>query len=333
MRRIRTFVAKSPISGLTAVCFAALACAVPTLAQQYPSRVVTVIVPYPAGGPSDQVARQIAPALSEKLRQNFVVENVSGGGTTIATARVARAAPDGYTLLLHNLQISANGSLYRNLPFDVEKDLTPIIFVNHNPLVLIGRKTLEPNTFGGLVAYMKSHVLKIAHPGVGATGHLATSLLLQAAQVNANLIPYRGAAPAIQDIIGGHVDLFFAAPQSVVELAAAGEVKTYGITAKEKSPQFPAAESFVKELGPKLEIRYWHALFAPAGTAADIVEKVNALMQQIVADPAIVKAWAATGVAPYPENERSVAAARAMLKSEIERWGQVVRDNHIEGQM
>ena len=123
-----------------------LACAAPSAAQQYPSRVVTIIVPYPAGGPTDQLARVLAPALSDKLGQNFIVENVSGGATAIASGRVARAAPDGYTLLLHNLQISANVSLYHNLPFDTEKDLTPVIFINNNPLVLIGRKTLEPNT-------------------------------------------------------------------------------------------------------------------------------------------------------------------------------------------
>jgi tripartite-type tricarboxylate transporter receptor subunit TctC len=111
--------------------------------------------------------RVLAPALSDKLGQNFIVENVSGGATTIATGRVARAAPDGYTLLLHNLPISANVSLYHNLPFDTEKDLAPVIFINHNPLVLIGRKTLEPNTLKELIAYMKSKVLKMAHPGVG----------------------------------------------------------------------------------------------------------------------------------------------------------------------
>src|SRR2546430_2370328 len=130
---------------LVVVAFLALfVWATPSLAQQYPSRVVTIIVPYPAGGPTDQLARVLAPALSDKLGQNFIVENVSGGATTIATGRVARAAPDGYTLLLHNLQISANVSLYNNLPFDTEKDLTPVIFINNNPLVLIGRKTLEP---------------------------------------------------------------------------------------------------------------------------------------------------------------------------------------------
>jgi tripartite-type tricarboxylate transporter receptor subunit TctC len=146
-------------------------------AQQYPSRAVTILVPYPAGGPTDQLARVMGPALSEKLGHPFIIENVSAGGTTIATARVARAAPDGYTLLLHNLQISANVSLYHNLPFDTEKDLTPIIFVNNNPLVLSGRKTLRPDTLKDLIAMMRTSVLKMAHPGAGATGHLATCLL------------------------------------------------------------------------------------------------------------------------------------------------------------
>src|SRR5919204_3567451 len=123
-----------------AVFIAGLACAAPAPAQQYPNRVVTIIVPYPAGGPTDQLARVLAPALSDKLGQNFILENVSGGATTIATGRVARAAGDGYTLLLHNLQISANGSLYHHLPVHTEKDLTPILFINNNPLVLIGRK-------------------------------------------------------------------------------------------------------------------------------------------------------------------------------------------------
>jgi putative tricarboxylic transport membrane protein len=304
--------------------------AAPGVAQQYPQRTVTVIVPYPAGGPTDQLARMLAPALSEKLGQNVIIENVSGGATTIATARVARAAPDGHTLLLHNLQISANVSLYKNLPFDTEKDLTPIIFINNNPLVLVGRKTLEPSTLKELIAYMKTKAVKFAHPGAGATGHLATSLVAQEAKVTVDLIPYRGAAPALQDIIGGHVDLFFATPQSVVEQVASAQMKAYGITAKEKSPQFPTAASFVQELGPKLEILYWHALFAPAGTPQPIVERLNSVLQEIMTDPALLKSWADTGVTPYPKDQRTTAAARMLLHSEIARWGQVVHDNHIE---
>lgn len=307
--------------------------AAPVLAQQYPSRNVTIIVPYPAGGPTDQVARVLAQALSDKLKQNFIVEDVSGGGTTIATNRVAKATPDGYTLLIHNLQISANVALYKNLPFDTEKDLTPVMFINHNPLLLVGRKTLEPNTLAELLAMMKKSTLKAATPGVGATGHLATSLLAQEAKVAIDLIPYRGAAPALQDILGSHVDLFFATPQSVLKQVAAGTMKAYGITSSEKSPDFPTAESFVKIFGPKLEILYWHALFVPTGTPEAVIDKLNATLQEIVSDPALIKSWAETGVTPYAKDKRTPAAGRAMLKSEIARWGQVVHDNKIEGPM
>jgi len=320
-------------------CKAAIALAVvsllvlvgPGLAQPYPNRAVTIIVPYPAGGPTDQVARVLAQALSDKLKHNFIVENISGGGTTIATARVAHAAPDGYMLLVHNLQISANVALYKNLTFDTEKDLTPVMFINNNPLVLVGRKTLEPNTLAELLALMKKQTLKAATPGVGATGHLATSLLAQQADVKIDLIPYRGAAPALQDIAGGHVDLFFATPQSVVEQVKAGQIKAYGITAEEKSSELPTAESFVKVFGPKLEILYWHALFAPGGTPDAIINILNGALQEIASDPAIVKSWADTGVTPYPKEMRSPAAARTLLKNEIARWSQVVHDNNIQG--
>ena len=314
-----------------AICV--LTAATAAQAEQYSGHTVTILVPYAAGGPTDQLARQLAPALADKLKQTVIVENVSGGGTLIATGRLARAAPDGHTLLLHNLQISANVSLYANIPFDTENDLTPVIFINQNPLVLAGRKTLAPNTLPELIGYMKGNDTKIAYPGVGATGHLATSLLLKEAQLKGNLVPYRAAAPALQDLLGGHVDLFFATPQSVMALAAAGSVKVYGITAREKSPQFPAADSFVQTLGPKLEILYWHALFVPAGTPDPIIEGLNAAIQDIVEDPATLKTWADTGVAPFPKDQRSPAAARAMLKGEIARWGQVVRDNNIQGQM
>jgi tripartite-type tricarboxylate transporter receptor subunit TctC len=307
--------------------------AVPGWAQTYPSKNVTIIVPYPAGGPTDQVARVLAQALQDKLKQNFIVENVSGGGTTIATGRVAHAAPDGYTLLIHNLQISANVALYKNVNYDTEKDLVPVIFINNNPLVLVGRKTLEPNNLTELLALMKNQTLKAATPGVGATGHLATTLLAQEAKIKVDQIPYRGAAPALQDIAGGHVDLFFATPQSVVQQVKAGQVKAYGITAKDKSPELPTADSFVTTFGPKLEILYWHALFAPGGTPDDVVNKLNATLQEIIADPAIVKSWADTGVSPYPKDQRTLTAARALLKSEIARWGQVVRDNNIQGPM
>ena len=318
---------KKTILATALLLSAGMACA---QAQVYPSRPVTLIVPYPAGGPTDQLARVVAPKFSAKLGQNFIVENVSGGGTTIATARVARAAPDGYTLLLHNLQISANVSLYPKLSFDTEKDLAAVAMINNNPLVLVGRKSLAANSLAELAAWMKTTTAKMAHPGTGSTGHLSTFLLAQATDVKVDHIPYRGAAPALQDIIGGHVDLFFATPQSVVEQIASGQMKAYGITSKERSKLLPDVPSFVQEFGPKLEILYWHALFAPAGTPAPIIAALNGVLLDAMDDPAIVKSWAETGVTPFPKEQRSPEAAQAMLKAEIQHWGQVVRDNKIE---
>ena len=172
-------------------------------AQNYPSRPVTLIVPYPAGGPTDQLARQIAPRFSARFGQNFIVENVSGGGTNIAGQRVARAAPDGHTLLIHNLQFSANVALYPTLPFDTEKDFIPVALLNNNPLVLTGRKSIPANSLAELATWMKSNTAKMAHPGTGSTGHLSTFLVAQAMGVKVDHIPYRVAAPALQDIIGG----------------------------------------------------------------------------------------------------------------------------------
>jgi len=301
-------------------------------AQSYPTHPVTIIVPYPAGGPTDQVARQIAPKLSAKFGQQFIVESVSGGGTNIAGQRVARSAPDGHTLYIHNLQISANVSLYKTLPFDTEKDFQPITMINSNPLVLVGRKTLPAGTLPELVAWMKAAnpPAKMAHPGVGSTGHLATFLLAQALGVKVDHIPYRGAAPMLQDALGGHIDLFFATPQQVVGQFASGAVKVFGITSKDTSPQFPGVASFVATYGPKLDISFWHILLAPAATPKPVVNALNGAMQEALKDPDILKVWAASGMAPYPAEQRTPEGAAAYLKQEIAHWGEVVRDNKIE---
>ena len=192
---------------VAALAASALAFAAPAYAQTYPNRTITIVVPYPAGGPTDETARVVAHSLSEKLKQNVIVENVTGGGTIIATNKVVKATPDGNTLLLHNLQISANVTLYKNLPFDTEKDLIPVMLINENPLFLVGNTTLAPNNLTELLALMKKQTLKAAIPGYGATGHLTTTLLAQVAKVSINQIPYRGAAPALTDLLGGHVDL------------------------------------------------------------------------------------------------------------------------------
>jgi tripartite-type tricarboxylate transporter receptor subunit TctC len=311
------------------VAFLFVTVAAPALAQQYPSRTVTIIVPYPAGGPADESARTLAQFLSDKLKQSFIVENVAGGNTIVGMEKVARSTADGTTLLFANLQISANVTLYKSLPFDTVKDFVPVMLVNRNPLILAGRTTLEPKTLPELVALMKKQQLKAAIPGYGATGHLATALFAQEAGAKLDLIPYRGAAPAVTDLLGGHVDLFFGTPQSFVQQVAAGSLRDYGITAANRMPEFPNAESLSKMLGPKLDVVYWQAIFAPAGTPDAVIKTLNSALQQAVSDPAIIKNWAAQDVSPFSPDQRSPAAAAAFLKSEIARWGQVIRDNDI----
>jgi tripartite-type tricarboxylate transporter receptor subunit TctC len=320
---------KNHLTVLVLAPLALLATLAPAAAQPYPSRNVTIIVPYPAGGPTDETARMIAQSLSSELKQSFIVEDIGGGGAIIGSEKVARAAPDGYTLLVHNLQITANVSLYENLPFDTLNAFTPVMLINRNPLVLVGRKTLEPSTLRDLLALMKQQRLKVAIAGYGTTGHLATTLLAQQAGVSIDQIPYRGAAPAVTDLLGGQVDLFFATPQSVVQHVAAGALKAYGVTSKDKLPEFPTAESFPLLFGPKLDVVYWQAMFAPKATPESVIGTLNKALQKAVSDPALVKIWSGEDVTVFPSDLRSPAAASALMHSEIARWGQVIRDNNI----
>ncbi len=319
------------IAAMLSFVLGLLAAAVPAAAQPYPNHTVTIIVPYSAGGPVDELARVIANALSAKLKQTFVVENITGASTITGTNRVAHAAPDGYTLLVHNLQISANATLYKSLPFNTEKDLAPVMFVYRNPLVLVGRPTLAANSLQELVALMKTQRMTSAIPGYGSTGHLATALFAQAAKAALEPIPYRGGAPMLTDVMGNQVDLSFGTPQQVGPFVAAGKLKAFGVTQADKIPQFPQADSFVALYGPKLEIQFWEALFAPGGTPDAVINTLNAALEDaVVTNPAILKKWETEGVSPFPKDQRSPAAGRTILTSEIARWGAVIRDNHIQ---
>jgi tripartite-type tricarboxylate transporter receptor subunit TctC len=317
------------IAAVLLAILGSLAAAAPVQAQKYPDRTVTIIVPYPAGGPTDETARMVGNFLAKKFGQNFIVENVTGGSSIIATNKLAKAAPDGYTLLVHNLQIAANITLFKDLPFNTEKDIKAVALINRNPLVLVGRPGLAPNNLKDLLALMKKERLKEALPGFGTTGHLTSTLFMQETKVKIDEIPYRGAAPAMTDLLGDHVDIFIGTPQSLSAQVRAGKLKAYGITSKEKSPLFPNAESLVNLLGPKFEIMYWQGMFAPAGTPEAVLKTLNAAVQEAVSDPAIVKTWANEGAMPFPNDQRSLAAADAMMKSEAARWGKIIKDNNI----
>ena len=298
-------------------------------AQDYPTRTITIIVPFPAGGPTDTTAREVANALTQKFKQTVIVEDVTGGGTTIATNKVAHAMPDGYTLLVHNVQISANDTLFKSLPFDTEKDLVPVMLINRNPLVLAGRKSLPANNYAELIALMKTTTLRTAVPGVGTLSHLTTTMFKEAAHVPLDQIPFRGATPAMQNVLGEHVDLIMATPQSIVPQVAAGKMKAYAVTGKETLPELPTAVSLVDALGPKFDVVYWQGLFAPAGTPQPVIAKLNAALQEAVSDPALLERWKKEGFEPFPKDQRSPDKARAFFEAEVASWGKVIRDNNI----
>jgi putative tricarboxylic transport membrane protein len=188
---------------------------------------------------------------------------------------------------------------------------------------------LAPSNLKELIALMQKESLKEALPGFGTTGHLTSSLFIQVTKAKLDQIPYRGAAPAMTDLLGDHVDLFIGTPQSIVGHVKAGKLKAYGITSKEKSPLLPQAESIPDLLGPQFEILYWQGLFAPAGTPAAVIKTVNTALQEAESDPSILKTWTAEGVSPFPKDERSQAAAVAKVKSETARWGKIIKDNNI----
>jgi tripartite-type tricarboxylate transporter receptor subunit TctC len=300
-------------------------------AQTYPSRLITIVVPYPPGGPTGETARLLAAGLAERLGQPVIVENVGGAGGNTGVARVVRAAPDGYTLLVHNMALATSVSLFPHLPFNVERDLTGVSLLNFSPVVIAGRKSLPANSLAELLAWMKATPnIAIAHGGTGNVGHLCGTLFANAAGVQVNMIPYRGGAQIMQDMIGEHFDLACPTVQSAIEPIRAGLIKGFAVTSREPYAPLPELPSLVQAGMPNLELQYWHGLFAPTGTPKTIIDTLNAATRAVLADPSTAAAWAKMGTLVYPEEGRSPAAASELVRSEAARWGKVIRDNKIE---
>ena len=303
-------------------------------AQTYPSRPVTLVVPFAAGGATDAIARILNDSMTQSLGQQVVVETVGGAGGMIGAARVARAAPDGYTILLHQVGLAAGMTLYPNPSFDAEKDLTGIGLVNTSSSVIAGRKALPPNNMAELVQWMKQpgQNTKVAHAGVGAFGHLCGVLFVQDVGATADQIPYRGGGPALNDLVAGHADLSCLSSAVIEPQVKGGNLKAYGIIGKARFAGLPAVPTLV-ELGYKnLDLDFWHILFAPTGTPRPIIDRLNAALRQALADTKVRDAFAKAGMEFYPAGQETPEIATAMLKSEIKRWGDVIRANKITAQ-
>lgn len=320
-----TFGVSIAIAGL-----AALLTGSPSYAQNYPEKPITLIIPFAPGGGTDAVARGLGPVLAAKIGQSIIIENISGSAGNIASTRVSRAAPDGYTLIMHNMAMALNVSLFRKLPFDAEKDFIPISFINNTPLVHVGRNSIPANTVPELVTWMKGNTTKYASPGVGSTGHIAAVLLMRAAGANADYIPYRGGGPALQDVIGGHVDITNVTLQNAIEPVKSGLVKGFGISSAARAKSLPQVPSLVQELGPSAEITFWNLVLAPAGTPKPIIDKIHAALEAAFTDKQLLDSWEQAGISLYPKDQRTPDAAKTMLRQEIARWADVIRDNKIE---
>jgi tripartite-type tricarboxylate transporter receptor subunit TctC len=321
----RTFVA------FVAACMFATGAA---SAQTYPNRPITLIVPYPPGGATDAISRIIQDAMSKSLGQQVVIENIGGAGGMIAAAKAARAAPDGYTILIHQVALAAGVTMYQNLSFDALKDFTTIGLINTAASAWSARADLPPNNFKELVNWMKEpgRNAKIAHPGVGSFGHLAGVLVAQELGAAVTQVPYRGAGPALNDLLAGQVDM---SSQSAVQsgpLIKAGKLKAYAIIGRGRFAGLPDLPT-MGELGySKLNLDFWHMLLAPAGTPRPEIERLNAALRFAMADARVKQTFAEGGMDPFPPGEATPEAAAALLKREIALWGDVIRANKITAQ-
>jgi tripartite-type tricarboxylate transporter receptor subunit TctC len=306
---------------------AALAFALAATAQEYPSRTITVIVPFAAGGPTDTVARLISQSMSKSLGQTVIVENVAGAGGTIGVEKVARSKPDGYTLLLMHIGISTAPSLYRNLRFDPQKDLEPIGLITDVPMTFIAKKDFPPKDMKELIAYVKSNKDKVtyANAGVGAASHLCGMLFMTAIGTDVTTVPYKGTGPAMTDLIGGQVDFMCDQTTNTTPQIKGGKVKGYAVTTKTRVKSLPELPT-VEEAGLKgFEVAVWHGMWAPAGTPKPAIAKLNAALKAALKDPNIVTKFGELGTEPVPENRASPEVLRAFLKSEIEKWAPIIK--------
>jgi putative tricarboxylic transport membrane protein len=325
------FVARALAAALLAACLPAIG---PAWSQSYPSRPVTMVVPFPPGGATDAIARIIQSAMEKSLGQTIVMENIGGAGGMIAAARAARAEPDGYTILIHQVALAAGVTLYPKLSFDAVKDFDPIGLVNTTASTLSASPSLPPDNFKEFLTWAKEpgHNIKIGHPGVGSFGHLAGVLIAQELGMKVTQVPYRGAGPALVDLLSSQVDLSSISAIQVAPFAKSGKLKTYAIIGKRRFPGMPDIPT-LGELGYKnLDIDFWHMVLAPAGTPRPIIDKLNTALRAALADATVQKTFADGGMVLFPPEEETPEAAHALLKHEIKLWHDVITANKIAAQ-
>jgi len=302
-------------------------------AQSYPSRPITIVVPFPAGGPSDTVGRILAEKMRVSLGQPVIIENIAGAAGSIGTGRVARAVPDGHTLVLGYWGTHVvNGAIYK-LPYDVVKDFEPIALLPGQPLMVVAKKAMPANDLNDLIAWLKSNPDKASQgtAGIGSIGHVAGLFFQKATGTRFQFVPYRGAALVMQDLVAGQIDLTITSPATSMAQVRAGLIKGYAITAKSRlaiASEIPT----VDEAGvPGLHLSLWQGLWAPRGTSSDVIAKLNDAVVLALADPAIRRKLADQGFDILPREQQSPEALAAYQHAEIDKWWPILRAANIKG--
>jgi len=293
----------------------------------YPTRNVSMLVPYAAGGPTDTVARVTAQAMGKPLGQTVVVENRPSAGGILAPEAVKNAKPDGYTILIHHIGMATTPALYRQLRFNPLTDFEYIGLINDVPMTLIARQNFPAKDFKEFLAYIKANKAKVtyANAGIGAASHLCGMLFMSAIGTDILTVPYKGTAPAMNDLLGGTVDFMCDQTTNTTNQIKAGKVKVYAVTSRQRVKSLPDVPT-LDELGLKgFEVGIWHALYAPKGTPKAAIDKLVAALQEAIKDPTVNQRFADLGAAAYPADKATPAALQAHVKAEIDKWGPIIK--------
>jgi tripartite-type tricarboxylate transporter receptor subunit TctC len=286
-----------------------------------------MVVPFAAGGPTDPVARTIGAAMQNHLKQTVIVENVGGAGGTLGAEKVAKAANDGYTVLLHHIGMSTAPALYRNLRYKPLEDFEMIGEVTDVPMTLIGRGNLAPNNFAELLAYVKANKEKVnyGNAGLGSASHLCGLLFMSAIQVDMTTVPYKGTGPAMNDLLGGTLDLMCDQTTNTTSQIKGGKVKAYGVTTAKRVPSLNTLPT-LQEAGLKgFEVGVWHALYAPKGTPKAVIDKLVEALHVALKDPNVVQRFADLGTEPVPLTRANPESLRKHLAAETAKWGPIIK--------
>jgi tripartite-type tricarboxylate transporter receptor subunit TctC len=299
------------------------------VAQTYPSKPITIVVPFAAGGPTDRVARDLAEAMRKPLGDaTIVIENVLGAGSSIGSNKVAKANPDGHTILLNHIAMASMPNLLRNMPFKIDSDFEYLGMINDVPMTVIARPTMPAKNFKELRDWLNANKGKInlGNAGIGSASHLCGLMLQNAVQVDMTTIPYKGTAPALTDLIGGQIDLMCDQTTNTSVQIEAKKVNAYGVTTSKRltTPALKDIPTLQEEGLKGFEVTIWHGLYAPKGTPSDVVTKLNTALKAALKDPDFIKKQEALGAVVVTDKRMEPAEHKKFVASEIAKWGPVI---------